>query len=61
MGDDLAPAGGPRWVTLEGGSFIAGSDDFYPDEAPARWLPSSWPPHLSRIDSSPRLSRPPGI
>ncbi len=36
MGDDLAPAGGPRWVTLEGGSFIAGSDDFYPDEAPAR-------------------------
>lgn len=36
MADDLAPAAGPRWVELEGGTFVMGSDDFYDDEAPAR-------------------------
>lgn len=26
----------PQWVDLEGGDFVQGSDDFYPDEAPVR-------------------------
>ena len=30
------PAVHPPWVDLEGGDFVQGSDDFYPDEAPVR-------------------------
>lgn len=36
MLDDLAPTHGPRWVALSGGSFPAGSNEFYPDERPQR-------------------------
>lgn len=34
--DSIAPAEGPSWVALDGGTFLAGSNDFYPDEAPVR-------------------------
>lgn len=36
MPEDLAPPHGPRWVAIAGGSFQAGSNEFYPDEKPQR-------------------------
>jgi sulfatase modifying factor 1 len=36
MTAELAPARAPHWVEIVGGTFCAGSDDFYLDEAPVR-------------------------